>query len=213
MTNWWNSLHTFQQALFVIACAATLFMIMQIILSAFGGGDNDVSFDADTDIDGVDSINDGGIGFTLFGLKILSVRTVIAFLAVGGWITFTLFYVINFWALLPGIAAGVAAAFAIALFFKALEKMQDSGNLAIENTVGKFAEVYLTVPQKNGGSGKVNVFCQERYVELEAVTDSPDPIKTGERVKVVSTLGEGTVVVERLYAAEAPHKENTEQGE
>ena len=91
--------------------------------------------------------------------------------------------------------------------------MQDSGNLAIENTVGKVAEVYLTVPQKNGGSGKVNVFCQERYVELDAVTDSLDPIKTGERVKVVSALGEGTVVVERLGSVKAQNKENTEQGE
>ena len=82
MTEWWNNLHTFQQVLFVIACAATLFMIVQIILLAVGSGDNDSSFDADTSIDDVDTINDGGVGLTIFGLRVLTVRGIIAFLAV-----------------------------------------------------------------------------------------------------------------------------------
>ena len=195
MTKWWNGLHSFQQALFVVACAATLFMIVQIILLAIGSGDNDATFDSDTSVDDVDTINDGGVGLTIFGLRILTVRSIIAFLAVGSWLTFALFYSIEFWAIIPGVAAGVAAAFAIALFFKATEKLQNSGNLNVENTVGKTAEVYLTVPAARSGAGKVNVYVQERYAEMEAVTDSDTPLKTGERVKIVGTMGEGTVVV------------------
>ncbi len=198
---WWNELHILQQILFVIGCASTLFMIIQIILLAIGSGDNDASFDGDTSVDDVDTINDGGSGFTIFGLKILSVRSAIAFLAVGSWLTFALFYSIEFWALIPGIAAGIAAAFLIALFFKATEKLQNSGNLKIENTVGKSAEVYLTIPALRKGNGKVNVYVQERYVELEAVTDSPEPIKTGDRVKIIGTESEGTLLVEP-YGAE-----------
>ena len=195
MTKWWNGLHNFQQVLFVIACAATLFMIVQIILLAIGSGDNDATFDSDTSIDDVDTINDGGVGLTIFGLRVLTVRSVIAFLAVASWLTFALFFSIEFYALIPGIAAGIAAAFGIALFFKATEKLQGNGNLKAENAVGKTAEVYLTVPALRGGAGKVNVYVQERYAEMEAVTDCDRPIKTGERVKIVDTMGEGTVVV------------------
>lgn len=212
MTKWWNELHNLQQALFVIACAATLFMIVQIILLAVGSGDNDATFDADTNVDDVDTINDGGVGLTIFGLRILTVRSIIAFLAVGSWLTFALFYSIRFWAILPGVAAGVAAAFAIAAFMKAMDKLQGSGNLRVENTVGKTADVYLTIPASRSGNGKVNVYVQERLAEMDAITDSASPIKTGEKVKIIGTLNEGTVLVEPYsYAAAKEEKENEEE--
>lgn len=200
MTKWWNELHALQQVLFVIACAATLFMIVQIILLAVGSGESDATFDADTDIDDVDVINDGGIGLTIFGLRVLSVRSVIAFLAVSSWLTFALFYAIGYFALIPGIAAGMGAAFAIAAFIKAIEKLQGSGNLKTENAVGKTAEVYIPIPALRGGSGKVNVYVQEKYTELEAVCDSANPIKTGEKVRIIDVLTEGTVIVEPIVA-------------
>ena len=106
MTKWWNEMHGFQQVLFVVACAATLFMIVQIILLAIGSGDNDATFDADTSVDDVDTINDGGVGLTIFGLRILTVRGVIAFLAVGSWLTFALFYSIRFFVFFTVIFVG-----------------------------------------------------------------------------------------------------------
>ena len=218
---WWDELHTFQQVLFVIACATTLFMIVQIIMLAVGMGSHDASFDGDAGVDGdidtdadLDGANDGGIGFTVFGLKILTVRSIVAFLAIGSWLTFALFYAIRFWSLIPGIAAGVAAAFLMALFFKAIGKLQNSGNLKVSNTVGKSAEVYLTIPPKRGASGKINVYVQERYVEIEAVTDSSEPIPTGATVRVVEVVGEGTVLVEPFASAgEDKANENKASGE
>ena len=202
---WWNELHTFQQVLFVIGCATTLFMIVQIIMLAVGMGGHDASFDGDAGVDGdidadvdadVDAANDGGIGFTVFGLRILTVRSIVAFLSIGSWLTFVLFYPIGFWSLIPGIAAGVAAAFLMALFFKAISKLQNSGNLKLANTVGKTGEVYLTVPASRAGNGKINVYVQERYAEIEAVTDSLESIPTGASVRILEAVGEGTVLVE-----------------
>ncbi|MDE7395316.1 MAG: hypothetical protein K2M95_04275 [Clostridiales bacterium] len=213
MTKWWNELHALQQVMFVIACAATLFMIVQVILLAIGSGDSDSTFEADTNIDDVDSINDDGVGLTVFGLRVLSVRSVIAFLAVGCWVTFTLFYSISYYALIPGVIAGVAAAFAIAAFIKAMEKLQGSGNIKTENAVGKTAEVYIPIPALRAGSGKVNVYVQERYTELEAVCDSAEQIKTGEKVKIVDVLTEGTVVVEPITAPVKSASESAEAAE
>lgn len=203
MTQWWDGMHVFQQVLFVIACATTLFMIVQVILLAIGSGDNDSSFDSDTSVDDVDTINDSGAGFTMFGLRILSVRSIIAFFAVGSWLTYALFYIITWWALIPGIAAGVAAAFAIALFMRFISKMQEDGTLAVKNTIGKIGDVYLTIPAGRSGNGKINVYVQERYVELDAVTDSNEPIKTGAKVTVKETLNEGVVLVEPYTSAKA----------
>lgn len=213
MTKWWNELHALQQVMFVIACAATLFMIVQVILLAIGSGESDVTFEADTDVSDVDSVNDDGIGLTIFGLRVLSVRSVVAFLAVGCWLTFALFYSISYYALIPGVAAGIAAAFAIAAFIKAIEKLQGSGNLKTENAVGKTAEVYLPIPALRSGSGKVNVYVQERYTEFEAVSDSASPIKTGEKVTIVGVLTEGTVVVEPLGAQPQESVEKDGKGE
>ena len=200
MTAWWNGLSGYQHVLFVIACATTLIMIVQIIMMLFGFGD-DSSFDVDTDVDmsadGGDIYNDEGMGLTIFGMRILSVRTILAFFAIGSWVIFTLVEVLPVWAAtLLGIVAGVLAAFGVAFMMKSVEKLQSSGNVEIQNAVGKTAEVYLTVPAKRSGTGKVNVFVQERYVEFDAVTDDEEPIKTGAMAKIVATLNQGTLIVE-----------------
>lgn len=208
MAAWWNGLTGYQHVLFVIACATTLIMLVQIIMMLFGFGD-DSSFDADTDVDlgadgGGDVYNDEGMGLTIFGMRVLSVRSILAFFAIGSWVVFTLADVLPVWAAtLLGIAAGVVAAFAVAFLMKSVEKLQSSGNIEISNAVGKTAEVYLTVPAKRSGTGKVNVFVQERYVEFEAVTDDAEPIKTGAMAKVVTTLNQGTLVVESFSSPES----------
>lgn len=200
MTQWWDTMHVFQQVMFVIACSTTLFMIVQIILMAIGSGANDISYDSDTSVDGVDTVNDVGVGFTVFGLKVLSVRCVIAFFAIGSWLTYALFYVLSWWSLIPGVAAGIAAAFGVALFIRAILSMQADGTMQVKNSIGKTADVYLTIPAKRQGNGKINVYVQESYVELNAVTDNAEPIKTGAKVTVTDTINEGVVLVTPFMA-------------
>ncbi len=213
MAAWWNGLTGYQQVLFVIATATTLIMIVQIIMMLFGFGD-DSSFDGDVDVDadGSDGYNDEGMGLTIFGMRILSVRTILAFFAIGCWVVFTLIEVLPVWAAtLLGIVAGVLAAFGVAFMMKSVEKLQSSGNVEIQNAVGKTAEVYLTVPAKRSGTGKVNVFVQERYVEFEAVTDEDEPIKTGATAKIVATLNQGTLIIESYNSVEKAEKSTEEE--
>ncbi len=213
MAAWWNGLTGYQQVLFVIAAATTLIMIVQIIMMLFGFGD-DSSFDGDVDVDadGSDGYNDEGMGLTIFGMRILSVRTILAFFAIGCWVVFTLIEVLPVWAAtLLGIVAGVLAAFGVAFMMKSVEKLQSSGNVEIQNAVGKTAEVYLTVPAKRSGTGKVNVFVQERYVEFEAVTDEDEPIKTGATAKIVATLNQGTLIIESYNSVEKAEKSTEEE--
>ena len=192
MTKWWNALHALQQVSFVIACAATLFMIGQVVLLAVGGSAAENGRPAD--------LHDDEIGFTVFGLRVLSVRSVIAFLAVGGWLIFALFYSIAYYALIPGVFAGILAAFAIAAFIRSIEKLQEGSALLPENTVGRCAEVCALIPPLRSGSGRVTL---QADGELDAVCDSALPLSLGEQVRIVGVLSEGTVVVESLAVPRA----------
>lgn len=188
----------FQRVLFIIAAAATLIMIVQIILIVIGIGGNDASFDYDGEIDDVDLANDEGLSDTA-GLRLLSIRSALAFLAIGGWMAYTMAFLLSWWAsLLIGIAVGAVAAVGVAFLLKNIMKLQSNGNINLSNAVGKVGDVYLTIPADRKGSGKVNLTVQDSFIEREAVTDNDTPIKTGEKIKVVKVIGDDVLLVEPL---------------
>lgn len=198
VSDWWNMNTEFQRVLFIIAAAATLIMIVQIILIVIGIGGNDASFDYDGEIDDVDLANDEGLSDTA-GLRLLSIRSALAFLAIGGWMAYTMAFLLSWWAsLLIGIAVGAVAAVGVAFLLKNIMKLQSNGNINLSNAVGKVGDVYLTIPADRKGSGKVNLTVQDSFIEREAVTDNDTPIKTGEKIKVVKVIGDDVLLVEPL---------------
>ena len=66
--------------------------------------------------------------------------------------------------------------------------------------VGKIAEVYLTIPAKRTGSGKISVVVQDALTECAAVTDSDEPLSTGSRCVIKAVLSEQLVLVEPMVA-------------
>ena len=199
--NWWDGLLVLQQVTFILACAASVLLVVQLIAMLFGLGD-DADFDADTDISGADDIfNDNGISDAT-GLRLVSFRTVVAFIAVGGWITYTMnFFLAWYYSLIIGVVAGAAAAVGVAYLLKAILKFQSDGNRRMGRAVGSVADVYLTIPPSRTGSGKINVVVQETLTECEAVTDSPQPIPTGARCVVKEVINEQLVLVEPFVAS------------
>ena len=97
MMEWWESLSMFGRVLACIAIPSTLLLLIQTILAMIGiggGEDSDAGFDADADAaadsgtEGADTIfgNDIPDGSDLdtidAGLRLLSLRSIIAFSAV-----------------------------------------------------------------------------------------------------------------------------------
>ena len=187
MVNWWNSLPLSQQIFAAIAIPATLVMLVQALLLLIG-----VGIDADVDGDGVP---DAGLDHD--GLGLISIRGIVAFFSVGGWAGF----VADAGGLpipvstLIALTAGTLSLVGIAIIFRSLYKLQGSGNLNIENAVGKTGKVYLPIPPKGQGSGKINLLLQERLTELDAVNEGGITLATGESVTVVSVADSETVVV------------------
>lgn len=171
-------------------------------LDGDGFPDADVDADADGDADGdgdtAGDVQSGGHG--LFeGLKILTLRGVVAFLAIFGWGTLWLLRLgLHFLlALFLGVAMGTWAMVLVALLLRVALRLQDDGTIQPQNALGLSGTVYLTLPAQRRGAGKVNVLVQDQLTEFVAVTDDLQSIPTGAEVVVVGLSGRSTLVVTR----------------
>jgi hypothetical protein len=174
-----------------------------------GGGDAHFDGDACDDAGGADDgvYEHGGIGdiqsnntpiVEAGGLKIVTLRGVIAFLAVGGWTAFGLFADIGYWSIAAGFVAGAAVAVLFAVLMRALMKLEGRGNLNFNNALGATGTVYLNIPPKRMGTGKIVVLLQERLIDCDAMTDDVNKIENGAAVKITDVLDQNIFIVERI---------------
>jgi len=96
--------------------------------------------------------------------------------------------------MLIALGAGLAALYVVAYLMSMLFRLQSRGNINLANAVGQTGKVYLRIPEKNSGTGKVNVMVQGRLVECKARTTGTE-IPTGAEVKVVGVVGSNTLDV------------------
>lgn len=191
-------------AFYIIAVPSTVILVLQTVFLLFGlGGDHDADLGADNGIEGVfghDSpdITDGHDASDSSGLRLFTVRGIVAFFAVGSWsgIAALSLGASKIVASAAALLMGIAALVFVAAFLKLALKLQANGNLCLSNSVGKTGEVYLTVPAGGKGRGKVNVIIQERLTELEAITNGDQPLTFGQRIRVVAMADENTAIVE-----------------
>lgn len=217
IASWWDALSTLQQVFMAIAIPATVIMVLQSILLLFGFGhgdaDGDVSADApDGGFDGADGghfdagahidAHDGTEGSD--GVSLFTIRGIVAFFAVGGWMGVVMDQVgaIPLVSVIVAFVAGFLALLGIAWLFKIAVRLQASGNLRLENAIGKTGRVYLTIPGAGKGVGKVNVTVQEVYSELEAMTRGAETLRPGRMVRVTGMEGSDLLVVEPVEPVE-----------
>lgn len=200
MFAWWDSLSLVSQIFACVAIPATVVLLVQTVLMLVGigleadGGDISVgeSIDADgpefdVDLDGMDA------------LRIFSIRGIIAFLVVFGWVGFVMDCAGVMLLITVPVAAvcGFLMMLVLALLMRTVMRLRNDGNLDNRNALGVSGRVYLTVPPARTGEGKVNVLLQGTYVERDAVTDEGEPIPTGCEIVVIGLSGQTTLVVKR----------------
>ena len=207
MFEWWDSLSVISQVFACIAIPATLILLIQTIAMLIGldteTGDVDVDMDVQLDAaDGVFGDEFPEIDLDpsgLLDLKLFTIRGIIAFLVVFGWVGFALdsagaSFVLT---LLIAIVCGFAMMVFLAVLMRTVMKLRSDGNIDNRNALGVSGKVYLTIPAARTGEGKVNVLVQGSYVEREAVTDEAEPIPTGSEIVVIGLSGQTTLVVKR----------------
>lgn len=206
--DWWNGLSLLQQSFGVVAIPATVILLLQTILLLFGLGngqdaDGDIGADAGGDVDAGGEIDEADPAEHAAGLRIFTVRGMVAFFAIGGWLGIALgdtslpMPVVSLIAFLGGTAALLLTAWLI----KWSLSLQDQGNLNLQWAVGKTAQVYIPIPAEGKSSGKVTMTLQERYVELSAVTTAERALHTDEMVKVTGVVNQSVLVVRPLNEA------------
>jgi hypothetical protein len=171
------------QDVFLLCLAlGAIVLVVQIALDLFGVGH------------GHDMVGHAAAGD---GLDLLSVRTVSAaaalFGAVGLWLGARGVPVLL--SLPAALVAGAGAAVASAYITRQLLKLESSGSLQLENAVGQPGTVYLPIPPRRQGFGRVQFALQGRTVELRAVADESSVLPTGAAVIVVSVIDGDTVEV------------------
>lgn len=217
MLNWFKA-NPVEAILWIVAIPSTVIMILQTIMLLIGlGGHGDADADgdcdtcdapvdvhADVDVDGnvdahLDTQDaDGHFGEHDPGLRIFTLRGIVAFFAVGGWAGLSALRIsgINWVAVLVGFIAGLLALYFVAWFFKFALRLQSNGTMRPRRAVGMTGEAYTTIAANRGGRGKVHIILQETLTELEAVTECDRDISYGEKVKVVAVTDDNTLVVE-----------------
>jgi hypothetical protein len=96
---------------------------------------------------------------------------------------------------LIGLVAGVIATYIQALAFRATLRLESSGNIDYNNAIGKMGTVYLRVPKKRTGKGKISMIVQDRLVEVDAITDQDIDLLPKSSVEVIGLLDSTTLIV------------------
>ncbi len=217
---WWEAMSVASQIFTCIAIPSTLLLVIQTILLFVGLGAESEIGDGDVDVDGPDDIPDGDLetpgefpddvtdgtelpGDTdisgLDGLRIFTVRGIVAFFVVFGWVGAAMdSAALPLYVTIPvAFVCGFAIMFLLAWLFNALMKLRSDGNADNRNAIGQAGKVQLTIPASRTGEGKVHIMLQGQYVERDAVTDETEPIPTGHEVVVIGISGQTSLVVRR----------------
>ncbi len=187
----WSELDLMSQVYWTITAPATLVFLFLVLISIFG---SDVDSDVPTEFD--HPLADGdGIPFQL-----LSLKNIVGFFTMFGWsgLGFISAGLVLWQVILLSFLCGFAMMLAMALLFYFMSKLVESGNMNIKNAVGRSGEVYLPIPGKRQGLGKVQITVQGTLQTLDAISDDPEIIPTSSLIQVTDVINNQILLVRRI---------------
>jgi len=216
---WWNDLGLVGQIMAMSAIPMTVVMLLQFVLMIIGIG---FGTDTDSDVDdGVLETNvettppDAGKSESPGVFRIFTIRGIVAFFALGGWAGIAALSIglHPFWAIQIALFAGVCALLLAAIVIRLALRMQASGNIILSNAISQVADVYIRIPAARADKGKVTMVLQERFVELDALTDSEVDLLPETKVQIIAVESGNCLIVKQLVeeTADEESKEYKEQ--
>ena len=191
-----------QNVYFGCAAFGGAVLVLQTLASMIGIGHHDGGGDGGVELDDLhDGAHGAGHGETghidgdVF-IKLFTLKTIVAFLTFFGLAGLAAEHsgMETSGSLALALVAGAIALYAVAWLMRTLSRLQSRGNVKLENAVGVSGKVYLRVPPRGEGLGKVTLVVQGRTLELKALTKGGE-LPTGLPVRVVALHGEDTLEV------------------
>jgi len=172
-----------------IAILSSIIFIIQTIMT-FAGSDSSDGIDADFD----SNLVGADAPFQLFSL-----RNLINFLLGFSWTGVTFYTTITntLWLIVFAFAIGTGFVYLYFIIIKQIQKLAQDNSFNISNTLNQTAEVYLTIPEKKSGKGKILISIKGSVHELEAITEN-EKIPSGTIVKVTKIENNNVLIVETI---------------
>lgn len=190
MLDYFKNLTTDQTVYFYIALFSTVLFLLQTIFTFVDLGDG-VDFDSDFDGE-VDTDLSGTLGFPF---NLFTIRGIISFFVLFGWSGF-LFSKAGLkigWTIVLSLICGFIMMVLVGFIYYLAEKLGVSGNYELKDAIGKIGEVYIPIPEKNSGTGKITVIVNNSLKELDAITYN-ERLNYGDVIKVIDVINEKLVV-------------------
>ncbi|MBI2257597.1 MAG: serine protease [Flavobacteriia bacterium] len=187
--DFFDQMDVLERTFWFIALPSSLFFIIQTIMTFLGSDASDGNvpdFDGDFDI--------GHAPFQLFSLRNLT-----HFLLGFSWTGISFYHYISSSVVLILLSLIVGLSF-IALFFfllKAIMKLGEDNTFQINQCLQKTATVYIKIPEKKSGVGKIQVSVNHTIQELSAITNG-DGAESGSLVRIIEILDNQLVLVEKI---------------
>jgi membrane protein implicated in regulation of membrane protease activity len=186
---WFDNMEPLLQTFWLVAIPTSLIFVFQTIMTFMGA---DAS-------DGIDADFDSNLEATEAPFQLFSLRNLINFLLGFSWTGISFYNSISNHVLLIFLAFLVGAFFVFVFFLimRQLQKLAEDNSFKIKSAINKTAEVYLSIPEKMSGRGKVMISINGAYHELSAMTEN-ERIQTGSVVRVVKIDNGNNLIVELL---------------
>ena len=182
-----ENLSPLNQGFWYIALATSLVFVVQTVLTFVGG-----------DSDGINSDFDGEF-HTDTPFELFSLRNLINFLLGFGWSGVAFYKTIGSQALLVIISVVIGLGFVVLFFFLIAQimKLTEDNTFKVYDLIGHTGEVYLTIPEKMQGKGKIQISLNGTSHELQAMTESDEKLSSGTAVRVIY-ISDKTLIVAKI---------------
>lgn len=183
---YFENLEPLLKTFWFIAIPPTVIFIIQMVMTFIGVDSSD----------GMESDFHSDMGEAPF--ELFSLRNLVNFLLGFSWTGIAFYDTITSKPILIIVSflVGLAFVYLFFLIIKQVQKLAEDNSFKIAYTLNKSAEVYLTIPEKKSGKGKIIISVNGSVHELDAMTES-DKIKTGTLV-TVTKIDNNTPIVETI---------------
>jgi hypothetical protein len=184
----------FENVLWFIAIATSIIFLIQFILLLFGGDSGETEFQVETDFQTDNIQHDVGHSF-----QFLSIRNGITFLMFTSWGTLYLIGtdVSPILSILFGIGVGVVVTFIMSLVYYMMFKLQTNNVPTLNGIVGKIGTVYLRIPKRDMGMGKITIMINGSINTIDAISYDEE-LKTGDKCVVIAIINDTIPIVKAI---------------